>query len=419
MNLEVIKELKIDFYNTKYITINAKQYDIASRYILITCYNQGTVFPINNISNSAYIRYRKADDFGAFNSCEVTADGQVLVELSPQMLAVAGRCYADLIVVDNTNVEINSTTNEVKVRNANVVSSMTFCIDVSESAFDNMIIESTDEFNALNELLIKANADYTAVIAFCKEMAERAKESEENAKTSANNARKSENNAKTSETKAALSEKNAKSSETAAKTSEEKAKESETNAKISETESAQSVVESAQFATNSESSALLSKSYAVGGTDVRSGENMDNAKYYYSQTKIISDSIDSSFFPMGTVEFADLKSVEKSSGYLYHISDAFFTDDSFKEGAGVSYPSGTNVYYTYDGYWSCLTSNAFVVLDSSATLETIDDGAGTVTLLFTSSAITEEEQNEIKQTIAALQERIAILENKNVLEVTE
>ena len=419
MNLEIIKELKIDFYNTKYISINAKQHDIASRYILITCYNQGTVFPVDNISNCAYIRYRKADDFGAFNACEITEDGKVIVELSPQMLAVAGRCYADLIIVDNTSVVINSTTNEVSVKNANVISTMTFCIDVSESAFDNMFIESTDEFNALNELLVKANADYTAVIAFCKDMAERAKKSEENAKQSETNAKKSENNAKTSETKASISETNAKSSETSAKTSEEKAKESETNAKNSENESAQSAIESAQFATNSENSALISKSYAIGGTDIRSGEDMDNAKYYYSQAKIISDSIDSSFFPMGTIEFADLQTVEKSSGYLYHISDAFFTDDSFKEGAGLSRPAGTNVFYTYDGYWSCLTNSAFVILDSSATLEAIDDGLGNVTLLFSSSSISEEEQKEINRTIAALQERIAILENKNVLEVTE
>lgn len=416
MNLEVIKELKIDFYNTKYITINAKQYDIASRYILITCYNQGTVFPINNISNSAYIRYRKADDFGAFNTCEVTEDGKVLVELSPQMLAVAGRCYADLIVVDNTDVEINSTTNEVIVKNANVISSMTFCIDVSEAAFDNMIIESSDEFNALNELLVKANADYTAVIAFCREMAERAKESEENAKASANNAKKSENNAKTSESKASVSESNAKSSETAAKSSENKAKESENQAKLSENNAAQSAIQANQSAINSENSALLSKSYAVGGTNTRANENIDNAKYYYTQAKLVSDSIGSSFFPMGTISFAELKTAEANSGYLYHISDAFVTDGSFKEGAGISYPAGTNVYYTYDGQWSCLTGNAFVVLDSSATLEATHDGNGNVTLSFSSGDI-DNEKDVINQTIAELQERIATLEAQNVLEV--
>ena len=56
--------------------------------------------------------------------------------------------------------------------------------------------------------------------------------------------------------------------------SAEKAKTSEVNAKVSED--------------SAEADALLSKSYAVGGTGIRSGEDTDNAKYYYEQTKGIT-----------------------------------------------------------------------------------------------------------------------------------
>ena len=40
MSLEIIKQLDIDLYNTKYISINAKQSDESSRFILVSCYNQ-------------------------------------------------------------------------------------------------------------------------------------------------------------------------------------------------------------------------------------------------------------------------------------------------------------------------------------------------------------------------------------------
>ena len=38
-------------------------------------------------------------------------------------------------------------------------------------------------------------------------------------------------------------------------------------------------------ASNASADATLSKSYAVGGTGTREGENTDNAKYYYEQAK--------------------------------------------------------------------------------------------------------------------------------------
>lgn len=92
--------------------------------------------------------------------------------------------------------------------------------------------------------------------------------------------------AKTSETNAKESETNAKESETNAKESETKAKESEINAKNSEnialTKANESLV-----------NANLSKSYAVGGTGTRDGEDSDNSKFYSEQAgSITSNALD-------------------------------------------------------------------------------------------------------------------------------
>lgn len=411
MSLQSITNISVDFCDKKYILINAKQYDSSSRWISVTCYDNGNLFNLSASKHVAYIRYRKADGNGVLNSCRINYKGEALVELTEQMLSADGICYVDLIIVNKGAAIVNIDTGEIITTDGSaIISTMAFCIKVYEAAVDNSLIESTHEYecSVLNELLTKANSDYKEVIQLAKSYAignangirenedydnskyyselavesahnadmseanalshmnnakshmttartymdnaksymDSAKISETNAKTSEASIKTSEANIKTSETNAKASETNAKASETRAKTSETNAKASETNAKASE-----------QNAKASEgnilSSANLSQSYAVGGTGTREGENTDNAKYYYGLLKNIVDSIGGAFVPMGTVTFAELKTVEKSAGFIYNISDNFVTDETFREGAGMPYTAGTNVYYTGDGYWDC------------------------------------------------------------------
>jgi hypothetical protein len=57
----------------------------------------------------------------------------------------------------------------------------------------------------------------------------------------------------------------------------------------------------------------------------------------------------------GSINFADLPSEGMSDGDTYNIKDAFTTTDAFEEGAGASYPAGTNVTYVEtDGKWDCM-----------------------------------------------------------------
>jgi glutamate mutase epsilon subunit len=54
----------------------------------------------------------------------------------------------------------------------------------------------------------------------------------------------------------------------------------------------------------------------------------------------------------GSTTFAKLPT-SASVGDVYNVTDAFTTTSSFVEGAGKSYPAGTNVAYTDNG-WDCL-----------------------------------------------------------------
>ena len=178
----------------------------------------------------------------------------------------------------------------------------------------------------------------------------------------------SETNAKTYMDKALEYSNNAKTSETNSKTSETNAKTSETNAKTSETNAKASEDNIAGCEENCALNAKAARSYAVGDTDYRTGENTDNAKYYYQQVKQISEGL-GGIIPMGTISFEELTAQTKESGYMFNISDEFESDNTFKDGGGIKYPAGTNVYYTADGYWDCLAGSLISGIKGNAESE--------------------------------------------------
>lgn len=172
MALQAIINVNIDFYDKKHILINAKQYDNSSRFLSVTCYSHGELYPINSGEHSAYIRYRKSDGYSVFNFCEINRYGKILVELTEQMLAVGGICCVDLVIVNKGNANVNASTGEITaIDNASILSTMTFYIDVNETSVDNSEIESSYEINVLNETLSKYEAKYENVVQTSKSWA--------------------------------------------------------------------------------------------------------------------------------------------------------------------------------------------------------------------------------------------------------
>lgn len=355
MALEIIKNISVDFYDKKYQMINAKQYDDKSRLIAITCYNQGDLFNLSASKHSAYVKYRKADGYGVLNSCRINHKGEVLVELTEQMLAADGTCYVDLMIINKGSAIVNIDTGEIiTIDNTPILSTMAFYVNVYETTIDNSEFESSYEYDGLNDLMQRAEADYTEVIQLARSYAigdandirenedfdnskyycEQARISADKAKVSEQNALVSEQNADTSELNASISEQNAKDSEVNAAASEVNAKASEDNALISEGKAKVSELNAATSETNAKASE-------------------DNAKHYYEQVESIHNGLEGSLSPKGTITFAELATADKFTGALYVISESFTTDETFVEGEGVQYPAGTLVYFTVDGLWAC------------------------------------------------------------------
>lgn len=109
------------------------------------------------------------------------------------------------------------------------------------------------------------------------------------ASASAEAAKISETNAGESADTAALKAKEASDSEKAAKESENNARLSAASAEKNAADAEKSSVDAAKSAEDSGNYSRLSKSWAVGGTDIRNNEDMDNSKYYSQQSKNSSE----------------------------------------------------------------------------------------------------------------------------------
>lgn len=231
MALQITANINVDFYDNKYIVIKAKQYDDMSRLISVTCYNQGEIFNLNADKHTAYIKYRKADGRWVLNSCSINRKGQILIELTGQMLAASGICYVDIFVVDKGSAIVNYDTCEVQtIDGSSVLTTQAFYIDVQEAVIDNSLIESSDEYACLAGLMERVETEYEEVMSLAKSYA--------------------------------IGTKNQK------RANDEK--------------------------DNSKYYSQISKSYAMGSTSLRTGENTDNSKYYSEQAHNSADAADES-----------------------------------------------------------------------------------------------------------------------------
>ena len=364
MALQTTTNINIDFYDKKHILINAKQYDKKSRFISVTCYNHGENYPINSGEHSAYIRYKKADNYGVFNPCEIDRKGKIKVELTEQMLSADGICCADLVIVNKGGAKVDSQTGEiVYIENTSILSTMPIYIDVTETAVENSDIESSYEFNGFNTALEKAEAEYTEVMKTSKSWAVggtgiRDGEDTDNSKYYCEQSLASANNANESEANALESALTAASAGSAALGSANRAANSEANAESS----ALSAESSAMSASTSAASAATSENVAKGYANIAQNSMnsaMDSASSasasatsaynYYLQAEAITNGLNGAFLPKGTITFAELIELKESgavaAGDLYHISDNFVTDENFRV-YGKECGAGTSVYYT-------------------------------------------------------------------------
>lgn len=373
-------------------TIHVVQYDDSLPLLAVKLFSDGQPYTIPSNAEIS-IKLGKSDGKFVYNpalGCD-SARHTAYFEITYQMVVLA---------------ETVSPIIEVRI-GTSIAASSSIGVIIDRNPIQREDIESTSEWKVIEQAI---NYSKEAISAAASASASRsaAAVSESNAlvyrnaaQTAATNAANSASASATSATKSKESETNAKVSETNAKTSETNAKTSETNAANSERKAGEKASEAdvysimsksyaigeggirsnektdnakyyseqaSAYEENSELNAKIARSYAVGDTDHRVGENVDNAKYYYQQAKQISEGL-GGLIPMGTIAFADLHLQTKVAGYMFNISDEFVSDSTFKDGGDIRYPTGTNVYYTADGYWDCLSGSLLSGIKGNAETE--------------------------------------------------
>ena len=184
------------------------------------------------------------------------------------------------------------------------------------------------------------------------------------AASSAKSAAASESNANTYKTNAASSASAAASSAKSAAASESNANTYKTNAASSASAAASSAKSAAAsesnantYKTNAASSANTAETARTAAETYKNNAQtyMNNAKSYMDTAKTAAASISGALKPKGTVTFANLPAIKSvEAGAMYNISTEFTSTTIFKDGGGIQYPAGTNVYKTEDAMWDCL-----------------------------------------------------------------
>ena len=138
--------ISLDIYDTTIVSVVAKQYDTSSRFIEAICTENGTKINLDSETFKAIVVCNKPDDTVVVNNATILSNGNVLIELTQQMLAVAGQCSCDLMILaasGEINVE-NET--DINMISSYALSTMTFQLNVVPFATSNEIITSTNDF---------------------------------------------------------------------------------------------------------------------------------------------------------------------------------------------------------------------------------------------------------------------------------
>lgn len=217
-------------------------------------------------------------------------------QLQSAIEAILPDVQAETIKAETAASSAATSANNAETSAAEAASSAQQAASSAASIFDSVASAAASADRAENARKAVETAQTAAETAqtaaeTAKTQAETARAEAETAQNAAitakNDAETAKAGAETAQTKAETAQSMAEAAQTAAETARSGAETAHTLAKASANAAKESANTAEAKATEATNQALLSKSYAVGGTGTRSGEDSDNAKYYCEQAKSI------------------------------------------------------------------------------------------------------------------------------------
>ena len=329
----ISQKITLDFCSNDYKTIRVKQYDKDSRNLIITCTNNGNVYKLNSSVHQCNVKMLTPDNRALYKTATINEDGDILVVFDEDMVHVGGTGKLDFHIFNQSTKQ--------------TVSTMILTAIIINSVYPDDVVIASNEFSALTEVLLNIDDSVKSV----DENIDRMEKLEQEV-TVAENTRKANETERQAKFEESVSNEEERISNESTRISNETNRQNQFEETISDLGNA---IELCENAANEH--ALLSKSYAVGDTNIRENENIDNSKYYYEQTKRISQGVNG-VVNMGTVSFDNLPTVDIITNAMYNISDEFTSDERFNDGGGVHYGAGNNVIWTSEGKWDVTASSS-------------------------------------------------------------
>lgn len=160
---DVIDKIRLDLNKSKVRTsISVCRGDTISRTICITLLNNGTVYEISDKSIATLLA-TKPDGRMVYNDCVIQGN-EICYTIKNQLIAVAG----------DVECQIKLTAN-----NGTVIHTPVFIIRVYEKLFDESILESTNDYSAMQTYCMRAENAATAVESAARNMEETVSASKE------------------------------------------------------------------------------------------------------------------------------------------------------------------------------------------------------------------------------------------------
>lgn len=207
-----IQKIRADLYDNSEIVVRAKQYDKASRYLNVTCTNNGETI---RLSPNDYVAYSKivTPTFRALHTKEtINADGTITVALTDNVLNSAGKGSIDI--------------NLYSKNQESLITTMTITLIIQGSTYNDEIEYNTDEFSALSDLIAEVTykeASYDKAES-SRASAESTRVSNENTRKSNESSRQSAENTRNSNESTRKSNESARQSAESARASAETAR---------------------------------------------------------------------------------------------------------------------------------------------------------------------------------------------------
>lgn len=303
--------LTLDLQRAFHQVLVMKEGDHNSRKVIITFTENGQPFSLGDCSID--VRWRKPDQNIITPLCTKEDESSASFLCTEQMLLVPGIANVDAHIYNRDGLQL---------------STMPFQVSIKRSSVSNSELISSSEFQSLTQLMKEFREEHNNVkteVNRLKTDAENASKKSQSYAVGNTNTRPGENtdnanyyyklaqsyakggtnirsgeasdNAKYYKEQAHASAQTASTQAQAAASSAAAAAASQTTAAQRAAQAGTSAATASTKATESANSAVLSQSYAIGGTNTRTGENTDNSKYYYQQSKSIYDN----FSQAGTV----------------------------------------------------------------------------------------------------------------------